>query len=98
MRLEAAAGRLAEHDRVTGLHIAEFGWEGEGGHHVVAEMGAAPSLHMQVLVVDIIEQDGFGHEGPQMVGKPWRRIWSISSRLFGRAASILWVRLAASRK
>ena len=46
---------LAEENRVLALHVAVFGGEGEHAADVVAEFGAMPRDHPQILVGDVIE-------------------------------------------
>ena len=59
-RLELSVRRLVEHDRIVRLDVAELGRERERGHHVVAVRGAARGDDAQVLVVDVVQQDGVG--------------------------------------
>ena len=49
---------LLEHDRIVGLDVAELGRKRQRGHHVVAVRGAARGDDAQVLVVDVVQQNG----------------------------------------
>ena len=60
-----AIERFAKDDRIMGLQVAKFGREGEREHYVVAVFGAAAGDHPQLVVVDVVEQNGIGH------GSPW---------------------------
>jgi hypothetical protein len=51
----------AEHDGAMGLNLAEFGRDGDAGHHIVAQCGAEPGVDAQGAMIGGVQDLVAGH-------------------------------------